>query len=123
MARNYLGSRADFMGNYPPGAAHDPRAPYNEVEPPERTFAVKVDVGISRTVDVVSTDYDDTELLQPQEDYENTYMPVRDIFTFAIECARRALDRCDYSLGSRWHLQNVIDSATGWQQDSIDVEQ
>ena len=35
-----MGSRADFGGNYPPGAANDPCAPYNEVDPLKKLYGL-----------------------------------------------------------------------------------
>lgn len=44
-------------GYYPPGAEHDPRAPYNEVEVPEEEIEVTVSVTLSKTVKIKVTDY------------------------------------------------------------------
>ena len=46
------------MDNYPPGAANDPRAPYNQYENPEVEVEVTVSVTLSKTVKVLVTDYD-----------------------------------------------------------------
>mgnify|MGYP003495061423 CR=1 FL=1 len=32
--------RDDFMGNYPPGAANNPDAPWNQEDPPEKLFGI-----------------------------------------------------------------------------------
>lgn len=45
-------------GYYPPGAEHDPRAPYNEVETPEREIEVTVSVTLSKTVKIKVSDYE-----------------------------------------------------------------
>ncbi len=44
-------------GYYPPGAEHDPRAPYNEVETPEKEIEVCVSITLSKTVKVRVSDY------------------------------------------------------------------
>lgn len=44
-------------GYYPPGAEHDPRAPYNEVETPEKEIEVCVSIILSKTVKVKVSDY------------------------------------------------------------------
>lgn len=44
-------------GYYPPGAEHDPRAPWNQVDPPEREVEVTVSVTLSKTVRVKVNDY------------------------------------------------------------------
>lgn len=46
------------MDNYPPGAANDPRAPYNQYENPEVEVEVTVSITLSKTVKVLVTDYD-----------------------------------------------------------------
>lgn len=44
-------------GYYPPGAEHDPNAPYNQVDLPEREIEVLVSVTLSKTVKVRVNDY------------------------------------------------------------------
>jgi len=56
------------MDNYPPGAAHDPNAPYNEVEVPEREFDVTVSMSLSRTVQCYTNKY------IPETDEENGHL-------------------------------------------------
>ena len=58
------------MDNYPPGAAHDPNAPYNEVEIPEREFDVTISMSLSRTVQCYTNKY------IPEVDEENGHLYV-----------------------------------------------
>lgn len=58
------------MDNYPPGAAHDPNAPYNEVEVPEREFDVTISMSLSRTVQCYTNKY------IPEVDEENGHLYV-----------------------------------------------
>lgn len=44
-------------GNYPPGAANDPNAPWNEKEIPEKEFEVCITQTLSKTVKVTTNDY------------------------------------------------------------------
>lgn len=44
-------------GYYPPGAEHDPRAPYNEVDLPEKEIEVCISITLSKTVKVKVSDY------------------------------------------------------------------
>lgn len=44
-------------GYYPPGAEHDPNAPYNQVDLPEREVEVTISVTLSKTVKVRVNDY------------------------------------------------------------------
>lgn len=44
-------------GYYPPGAEHDPNAPYNQVDPPEREFKVTATFCLNKEVTVNTSDY------------------------------------------------------------------
>ena len=43
--------------NYPPGAAHDQNAPYNEPLIPERDFDVEVTITMSKVVTITTDNY------------------------------------------------------------------
>ena len=67
-----------MLDNYPPGAANDPNAPYNQVEPEEREIEVTISITLSKTVKVVVTDYeyfegerDEDGYNPPSYDYSN----------------------------------------------------
>lgn len=45
-------------GYYPPGAEHDPNAPWNQVDNPEREIEVTVSVTLSKTVKIKVSDYE-----------------------------------------------------------------
>lgn len=45
-------------GGYPPGAEFDPRAPYNQVDLPEKEIEVTISVTLSKTVKVMVNDYE-----------------------------------------------------------------
>lgn len=45
------------MDNYPPGAANDPNAPYNEQIIPDMEFDVTVSISLSKTVVCNTNDY------------------------------------------------------------------
>lgn len=61
-------------GYYPPGAEHDPRAPYNEGETPEKEIEVTVSVTLSKTVKIKVSDY---EIIDSGKDEDGEYF--RDI--------------------------------------------
>lgn len=48
-------------GYYPPGAEHDPNAPWNQVDNPEREIEVTVSVTLSKTVKIKVSDYTITD--------------------------------------------------------------
>lgn len=48
-------------GYYPPVAEHDPNAPWNQVDNPEREIEVTVSVTLSKTVKIKVSDYEITD--------------------------------------------------------------
>lgn len=48
-------------GYYPAGAEHDPNAPYNQVDNPEKEIEVTVSITLSKTVKVSVSDYEITD--------------------------------------------------------------
>lgn len=48
-------------GYYPPGAEHDPNAPWDQVDNPEREIEVTVSVTLSKTVKIKVSDYEITD--------------------------------------------------------------
>lgn len=48
-------------GYYPPGAEHDPNAPWNQVDNPEREIEVTVSITLSKTVKIKVSDYEITD--------------------------------------------------------------
>lgn len=61
--------------NYPPGAAYDPNAPYNQCEPEEREIEVTVSITLSKTVTISVTDY---EYFEGEYDEEGSTPPSYD---------------------------------------------
>lgn len=102
-------------GYYPAGAEHDPNAPYNQVEAPERTF----DIGIVQTfhigAKVISTEYDggfrDEEGYYEEAEYRGSavndfieqYMPLGD----AAKIAVKALDGLKEK---SWQVRDAIET-------------
>ena len=62
-------------GDYPLGAANDPRAPYNQKENPKVEISVTVSVTLSKTVKVKVSDY---EVLAEGIDEDGGYFVDRD---------------------------------------------
>lgn len=48
-------------GYYPSGAEHDPNAPWNQADNPEREIEVTVSVTLSKTVKIKVSDYEITD--------------------------------------------------------------
>lgn len=116
--------RDDFMGNYPPGAANSPDAPWNQEDPPEKVFTVTVSCSISKDIDVTSTEYDSYDKLDcPWNDYSASEYTPSEIIEFAKQCAEYMLSNRDFKIKSKYGLKKMIDSCTGWSIDEENAEQ
>ena len=64
------------MDNYPPGAAHDPSAPYNEIVIPDMEFDVTISMSLSKTVKCSTNKYNPVVIDEPHnrlhEEYPDT---------------------------------------------------
>lgn len=60
------------MDNYPPGAAHDPNAPYNEPVIPEMDFEIEAEFVMRKTVTVCTDDYNPEYDEEDGHTYANT---------------------------------------------------
>ena len=122
--------------NYPPGAANDPRAPYNEVPLPEVdvTVTVKMTKGTVvyvATHDCVEWEIDPdtgrregihfTECDDLDEAYRNEEYTPQEIMTKCIAvCQQLKKD------GHRWYggvnIERLADSCDGWEEESLGVD-
>lgn len=109
--------------DYPMGA-DTPDAPWNEVDPPEKPFSVTVSCSISKDVSVTSTEYDyDDKLECPWNDYVASEYTPSEIIEFAKQCAKYMLSNKDFKVKSKYGLEKMIDSCTGWNTDEENAEQ
>lgn len=119
----------DFMGNYPPGAANNPLAPWNEKDPPEKLFGITVSCSLSKDIEVTSDNYDETgfngagSLNEPWAEYTDNEYTVEQIIDFAKQCAELMLTKQDYSIKSKRGLRIMLDSCKGWTVDEENAEQ
>lgn len=111
------------MGNYPPGAADDPRAPWNWAERPEETFAVRVFYGLERTADVCTDRHDDGEMEDAAGDYEEQYLTPLQLFDFARKAAGHLLAGHDFGVAPKPRLRRVVESCDGWETTCYEAEQ
>lgn len=116
--------------NYPPMSDSEwARAPFNQVDPPEKTFNVSVSYSISRDVDVTTTEYDEEgcngagEMYNPLEAYSDSYKSIEEIITFAKDSAAYFLANHNNALGNKFFLHNMLDSCEGWVVDEGNAEQ
>lgn len=130
--RQYLGSRADFEGNYPPGAANDPYAPYNEVELPEKLFDVTLSCSLSKDTSVYSNDYDPYgnngagELENPLEAYKRYNHTIPELLGILKKLSQEKLkdkENEDYPASYTHKWKGIIEECNGWIVDEENAEQ
>lgn len=122
--------------NYPPGAANDPNAPYNEVPMPEVEVKVKtvmtketvvyaethtcveyeIDPDTGRRVGYSYTECDDEEAAYRDQEYTPS-----EIMSNCIKiCQQLIKDQ------KRWYahvnIQKLMDSCDGWEEEELEVE-
>ena len=114
--------------DYPMGA-DTPYAPWNEVDPPEKTFDITISYSLSKDIEVTSDNYDETgfngagSLNEPWVEYTNNEYTVEQIIDFAKQCAELMLTKQDYSIKSKRGLKIMLDSCKGWTVDEENAEQ
>ena len=114
--------------DYPMGA-DTPYAPWNEVDPPEKTFDITISYSLSKDIEVTSDNYDETGfngaglLNEPWAEYTDNEYTVEQIIDFAKQCAELMLTKQDYSIKSKRGLKIMLDSCKGWTVDEENAEQ
>lgn len=114
--------------DYPAGA-DTPDAPWNEVDPPEKTFDITISYSLSKDIEVTSDNYDETgfngesSLNEPWNAYTDNEYTVDQIIDFAKKCAEYMLNKHDYSIDNKFTLKKMIDSCKGWTVDEENAEQ
>lgn len=120
-------------GYYPPGAEFDPRAPWNQVDLPEKEIEVTISVTLSKTVKVsvndytveedtdgdgrcLSYDYSDCDLHKAVED--QIYLPQN----LAIVTERLFDQDLDLkAAGMPRYLKDAIEDCKDWNLDDFEV--
>jgi hypothetical protein len=127
-----------MSSNYPPGAANDPRAPYNEPCPHEEDVTVKQllvkensvetyeqhtcverewDAAEGRYVTTVFTEYDD-DLAERFHEQQRTALEV-------ITCCERLVNQLMKD-GHRWYahidLARLKEDCANWQEEEFNIE-
>jgi hypothetical protein len=114
--------------NYPPGAAHDPSAPYNEPVIPEKDFDVEVTITMSKVVTVTTNDYapeiDDedgsvyanTENTEWEKAFENSgHFTIADLIEELKGYVVEDMKTCAPNTGKGAHLQRLLLACEDWE--------
>lgn len=114
--------------NYPPGAAHDPNAPYNEPIIPERDFDVEVTITMSKVVTITTDnyvpEYDDedghtyanTENTEWDKEFENSgHFTIADLIEELKDYVVEDMKTCAPNTGKCAHLQRLLLACEDWE--------
>lgn len=93
-------------GYYPPGAEHDPNAPWNQIDNPERKIEVTVSVTLSKTVKIKVSDY---EITDSGKDEDGEYFEDIDY------------SNCDLKKAVKEQIILPQDTCKGWNVDDFEV--
>ena len=125
-----------MLDNYPPGAANDARAPYNQIEVPERDFDVLISQTLSNSTTVTTSDYipvsereedfcnyySDTSDTDWKEAYSESghYTPLELIETFK-KLLQENLPNPKEDPKKYRKYKNLIEECEGWVEDDIEI--
>ena len=131
-------------GYYPPGAEHDPDAPYNQSEPEEIEVEVVISQTLSRSTKILTTDYivNEWEDFEPDEEggfyrtggieydfsdsdlkgaYEEQEYTIPELLDYLKAYLIADIADCDKKSGKKQKLQHILDCCEGWEVDETEV--
>lgn len=121
-----------MYSNYPPGAANDPNAPYNQCDPDPRDFPCRVETFLTRAADVATDHYayiDDGEECYYEtyeesweERYREDYYTIPQLLEKLQEYVKREIEDIK-AKGEKpsYKLQLILDSCDGWEEEEFYV--
>ena len=114
--------------NYPPGAAHDQNAPYNEPLIPERDFDVEVTITMSKVVPITTDnyvpEYDDedghtyanTENTEWDKEFENSgHFTIADLIEELKGYVVEDMKTCAPNTRKVSHLKRLLLACEDWE--------
>ena len=114
--------------NYPPGAAHDQNAPYNEPLIPEREFDVEVTITMSKVVTITTDnyvpEYDDedghtyanTENTEWDKEFENSgHFTIADLIEELKGYVVEDMKTCAPNTRKVSHLKRLLLACEDWE--------
>lgn len=133
---NIVKRKKKMNDNYPPGAANDPNAPYNEIELPKREFNVTVSQTLSRSTKVSTDqyipvyDYDedmgtietyDTSNTNWKEVYENEDFKVQELISILKSYVENDIKNTLPKSVKGRYLARLLKACDGWVEDDYEV--
>lgn len=113
-------------GYYPPGAEHDPNAPWNQVDNPEREIEVTVSITLSKTVKIKVSDYEITDSGKDEdgeyfEDIDYSNCDLKGAVEEQIYLPQEAGQLIeDFAIGTV-KAKNIVEDLSNWNVDEMEV--
>ena len=113
---------------YPAGAAHDPNAPWNQVDPPEVDFDITVSITIERECTITTDDVyrdDGKWCLCDDADVEGAHKRAYASIPEMLDELVKYIDGellGDITEDRKRRLERLKKSAVGWSQEYFDFE-
>ena len=113
-------------GYYPPGAEHDPNAPWNQVDNPEREIEVTVSITLSKTVKIKVSDYTITDSGKDEdgdyfEDIDYSDCDLKGAVEEQIYLPQEAGQLIeDFAIGTV-KAKNIVEDLSNWNVDEMEV--
>lgn len=108
--------------NYPPGAEHDPNAPYNEREPELKKVKLDVYLTIHKVVEIETDKYykfegeiNDGEYLPPKIEFDEE--EVESDFFEQTTLPHDLAYLVEHGKANKWDLED----ASGWDIDDVEI--
>ena len=123
---NLKKSKMTESGYYPPGAEHDPNAPWNQEELPEREIEVTVSVTLSKTVKIKVSDYTITDSGKDEdgeyfEDVDYSDCDLKGAVEEQIYLPQEAGQLIeDFAIGTV-KAKNIVEDLSNWNVDEMEV--
>ena len=120
-------------GGYPPGAEFDSRAPYNQIDLPEKEIKVTVSVTLSKTVKVLVNDYSVEEDADEDGKYLSYDFSECDLYKAVEEQVVLPQNLAEFTerifnqdlnlkaAGMPKYLKGAIKDCKGWNVDEMEV--
>lgn len=104
-------------GYYPPGAEFDSNAPYNQIDPPKKTFDIWYSTSISRTANITTSNYDGAGPVACLQEFKNEQYTPLEIMKCASKMAKYLLSKQDYQALDKHTMMCLVDIDTEWVVD------
>ena len=113
---------------YPAGAYNDTNAPYNKKEQDPVAFERRVDIVLTKYMDIETADYTsdedgyDTGQVNWHEEYRDSHIPFTDMLDELAKYIEGELaGGC--TIERRRHLRDMLSECRGWSTESIDISE